>query len=313
VSVAIPSDSEIILRVQPVPLSGSLTGAVTDSTRRPVTGAAVSLMEARGNRALSITRTDALGMYRFPRMSAGYYAVRCAAEGYAQPRTGMATIEANKEARIDFRLEAGNQIRGIVVNQKAEPVIQAQVIYSVEDAQRGRFSVPQGMDRTAGRIYLADELQRATTSGVTTTDSEGRFQISGVPDAQYRLSVSHRDYISTVMRVKPSSQTQTVTLDSGLSVRGTVSDVRGAAVERFTVTFQSTTSRSERSYPFTTTDGHFEIHGLARDVYQVVLQASGRERYSGTLDLQGSIEVFVALDPGNGGRGAKPLNLQRVK
>jgi hypothetical protein len=92
-----------------------------------------------------------------------------------------------------------------------------------------------------------------------------------------------------------------------------VSDIQGAAVERFTLTFQSISSRNEKSYSFTTTDGHFEIRGLSRDAYQVVLQPTGRERYAGMLDLQTSTEVFAVLDPSSGGRGAKPLIFQKAR
>jgi hypothetical protein len=313
VNVTIPAGSEVVLRMRPVQPTGSLSGAVTDSARKPVAGAGISLTDPRNNRALSQIQTDARGMYRFPTMREGYYAVSCFADGYSQPRTGAVTISANKETRLDFSLESGSQIRGIVVNQKGEPVLQAQVMYVNEEMQWTRSSVPDGMDPIARRIYLTDQVQRARTSGVTSTDSEGRFQISGVPNSQYRIIVTQRDYLSLVTSLRPSGQLQTLTLDAGLSLRGTVSDVQGAAVDRFTLTFQSTSTRNEKSYSFTTTDGHFEIRGLARDVYQVLLQPAGRERYAGTLDLQTSTEVFVVLDPSSGTRGTKPLNFQRAR
>jgi len=312
-NVAIPAESEVIIRMKPVQPAGSLSGMVTDSARKPVAGAWISLTDPRNNRALSQIQTDARGWYRFPTMREGYYAVRCFADGYSQPRTGAVTISANKEARLDFSLELGSQIRGIVVNQKGEPVLQAQVMYVTEGMQWTGPSVPDGMDPIAKRIYMTDQVQRARTSGVTSTDSEGRFQISGVPDSQYRTIVTHRDYLSLVTSLRPSGQPQTLILDAGLSLRGTVSNVQGAAVDRFTLTFQSTSARNEKSYSFTTTDGHFEIRGLAGDVYQVLLQPAGRERYAGTLDLQTSTEVFIVLDPSGGGRGARPLNFQKAK
>jgi protocatechuate 3,4-dioxygenase beta subunit len=313
VNVTIPAASEAILRMRQVQPAGSLSGVVTDSSRKPVAGAAISLTDPRNNRALSQIQTDVQGMYRFPTMREGYYAVSCFAEGYSQPRTGAVTISADKETRLDFTLESGSQIRGVVVNQKNEPVLQAQVMYVNEEMQLARSPVPDGMDPMAQRIYMRDQMQRARTSGVTSTDSEGRFQISGVPDSQYRIIVTHRDYLSLVTSLRPSSQLQTLTLDGGLSLRGTVSNVQGAAVDRFTLTFQSTSSRNEKSYSFTSTDGHFEIRGLARDVYQVVLQPGGRERYSGMLDLQASTEIYVVLDPSSGGRGTKPLIFQKTR
>ena len=156
-------------------------------------------------------------------------------------------------------------------------------------------------------------MQRPRNLGFTTTDNEGRFQITGLPDGLYQVSVSHRDYQSLVAGLQPSSELQTLVLDPGLSLRGTVSDVRGAALTDFTLTFQSTSGRSEKSYSFTTTDGHFEIHGLARDSYRINLQAQGRGRFSGTLDLQSSSEIYVLLDAGRGGRGQGSMTLLKAK
>ena len=45
-------------------------------------------------------------------------------------------IYNGKEARLDFSLEAGLQIRGIVVSQKGDPVLQALVVYAAEDGPR---------------------------------------------------------------------------------------------------------------------------------------------------------------------------------
>jgi hypothetical protein len=68
----------------------------------------------------------------------------------------------------------------------------------------------------------------------------------------------------------------------------------------------------ERTYSFITTDGHFEIRGLARNTFQLLLQ-SGRERHSGAIELQSSAEVFISLGAGRGGRGTSPLNILRVR
>lgn len=314
VSVTVPNEGEIIVRMQPVPASGALAGTVTDAARKPVAGAAILLADARSNQDLALAKSDAQGLYRITGLKDGYYSVRCFAEGYSQSRTGLATIAAGKEARQDFSLESELQIRGIVVSQKGEPVLQAQVMVVVENMQRARPPMPDAQDPMARRAFMTSEIQRAGNPGIASTDSEGRFQISCALDTQYRLVVNHRDYISLSTRARPSAQPQTYTLDPGFSLRGTVSDAQGAAVERFSLTFQSTSSRNEKAYSFTTTDGHFEIRGLARDTYQVLLQASGRERYSGTLDLLTSAEVYITLDPSKGtGRGPRPLNIQRIR
>ncbi|MBZ5496657.1 MAG: carboxypeptidase-like regulatory domain-containing protein [Acidobacteriia bacterium] len=316
VAVTLPAESDVVIRMTATRITGSLAGIVTDTVRKPVAAARISLFDPNQGRLLSTVQTDTQGLYRFARMREGNYLVRCAADGFVDARTnqGIAAISANREARLDFSLEPGLQIRGVVVNQKEEPVVQAQVMCSPGSMQRGRQAGDPGAGRMA--IMMRDMVgdpQRGRGLEIATTDSEGRFQISGLTDTQYQVTVSHRDYQSLLTRVRPSNEPQKLVMDAGLSLRGTVSDVRGAAVERFTLTFQSTAGRSEKSYSFTTTDGHFEIRGLARDTYQVSLQTSGRGRFSGTLDLSASTEVFVVLDPANGGRGRSPLNFLKAR
>jgi len=314
-AITIPADNDISVRMTPARSTGSLAGTVTDSTRKPLAGARIALYDPSDGRLLAGALTDRQGLYKFAKTREGYYLVRCTAEGFSETRTnqGVVAVYAGKEARQDFSLEPGFQIRGLVVNQKEEPIAQAQVTYGAEDAQRSRIPSPESGDPLGARMNQRGGMQRTRNLGITTTDSEGRFQILGLPDAQYQISVTHRDYQSLVTSVRPSNEPQTLILDSGLSLRGTVSDARGAAVERFTLTFQSTNGRSEKSYNFTTTDGHFEVRGLARDTYQVSLQTQNRGRFSGALDLQASTEIFVIMDNSRGGRGQNSLNLLKAK
>ncbi len=290
VTVTIPAQGEVMVRMRPARASGALAGTVTDSARRPVAGARIALFDAADGRPLSRTQSDRQGMYRFARMREGYYVVRCSADGFAESRShqGAAAIYSGKEARLDFSLEAGLQIRGIVVSQKGDPVLQALVVYATEDGPRS--GPPQ----------------------VIATDPEGRFLISGLRDTQYLLTVSHRDFLDLAVRVRPSGQLQTLVLDPGLTLRGTVSDERGAAVERFALTFLSASSRYSKSCPLTTTDGRFEIRGLPRDSYLLRLQA-GNSSYAGPLDLQASTEIFISLDAPSGKRGMIPLNILKAR
>lgn len=313
VTVTVPSDGDVLIRMNPARTSGSLAGTVTDTTRNLVAGAKISVYDPSDGRLLSTVLTNQQGQYKFAKMRDAFYLVRCTADGFTETRTNQSVvaIPANRETRLDFSLDPGLQIRGIVVNQKEDPVVQAQVTYGVDDSQKGRSPAPESTDPGAGRMNPRGGMQRARNLGVTTTDNEGKFQILGLSDAQYQVSVSHRDYLSLVSSLRPSNLSQTLVLDEGLSLRGTVSDAKGAAVERFTLAFQSTSGRSEKACSFTTSDGHFEVRGLARDSYQVSLQTAGRGSFSGRLDLQTSTEIFVILEPGRGGRGQNPLNLMK--
>jgi 5-hydroxyisourate hydrolase-like protein (transthyretin family) len=288
--VTLPAESEVVIRMRPARTAGALSGTVTDSSRKPIAGARISLFDTSDGRALTRTQTDRPGTYKFAKMREGYYVVRCFADGFAETRSsqGAVMILANREARLDFNLEAGLQIRGVVVTQKGDPVLQATVFLIAEDGQR-----PQ-------------------SSQVATTDEQGRFQVSGLRDSQYLVTVQHRDFLDLATRIRPSNQVQTLTLDGGLSLTGTISDVRGAAVGKFVMTFLSASSRYSKSCPFTTTDGRFEVRGLPRDSYLIRLQA-GSNSYAGPLDLQSSTDVFISLDVPRGSRGMIPLNILKAK
>ena len=317
ISVAVPTDAEAVLRMKSVQAAGSLSGTVTDSARKPVAHALISLAD-QNNQTVSDTQTDPQGAFRFGKVREGYYLLRCSADGYSAASASQAVVvvSANRDTVADMSLEAGRQIQGQVVNQKGEPVIGAQVTCSLAEPNPVRTLTLAGSDPIARRMSLlaaAAEMQRGRSVGVTETDTEGRFQISGLSDAQVQLTISHRDYLDLVTRLRPSGQPLTLTLDSGLSLRGTISDSQGAAIEAFVLNFQSASVRSNKSYSFLTTDGHFEIDGLARDQYQVTLLSSDLPPYVGSLDIQSAAEVVVVLQPPRGGRGRNPLTFLKVK
>lgn len=195
-------------------------------------------------------------------------------------------------------MKAGKQIRGVVVNQKGEPVANAILSYRVGSMQRGGRNM-----RGDGVINIASQvissimgLPGSGMGGSITTDAKGVFQILGLMDGTYQVNVQHRDYLDFSAMLQPSSQPQTLTLDSALSLRGAASNLQGVAIEKFDLAFQSTTKGFSKTYSFTTSDGHFEVRGLMRDKYNVILRISNRESYMGTLDLQSSMQVFLMTE-----------------
>lgn len=315
-TISLPLDGDLVMRMSPSRSIGSLAGTVTDKGGKTLPGARVSLYEPGDGRLVSTTTSGRNGSFKFAKMRDGFYVVRCAADGFAETEAnqGAVRIYADRETRIDFSLDPGLQIRGIVLNNREEPVVQAQVTYNTEDASETRVPAAEDQNAWAGRRGSRGGAQRARNLSIATTDAEGRFQILGLPNtpAQYQVSVSHRDYQTLVAGLRPSDETQKLVMDPGLILRGSVSDNQGAAVERFMITFQSKSGRIEKTYSFTTSDGHFEIRGLARDNYQVSLQSQGRGRFSGSLDLQASAEIVVMLEGGRG-RGQSSLELIKTK
>lgn len=308
-SATTPIEEEIILRMKPSAASGSLFGTVSDTGLKPIAGAKLSLSEmAAGSRVSEIT-TDQKGEYRISRVREGPYLVNCTAEGFTQADNAlsMVLINSGKESRLDFSLRAGLQIRGIVINQRNEPVANASVQYRSMSMSRGRDMRGGGRsDNPRGGQPFAPSV------GSASTDAKGMFQILGLTEGSYQITIQHRDYLDFSAVLQTSTQPQTLTLDSALYVRGVVRTLQGASIERFSIYFESIsmTNRFSKSYDFSTSDGYFEVRGLPRDKYVVALTVKDNERYSGTLDLQSSMQVILMtgekpdrVDEFRGGRG----------
>jgi hypothetical protein len=296
VNARMPSEEEIILRMKPAIPAGSLGGLVKDSGLQPISGAKISIMDATGTRKASEVQTDQKGEYRLSRIREGSFLVQCAADGFSSDNyQATATISAGKETRLDFSMKTGKQIRGVVVNQKGEPVANATLSYRIGSIQRGgRNMRGDGVINFASQVISSIMgLPGSSMGGSVTTDAKGVFQIMGLMDGNYQVSVQHRDYLDFSAMLQPSSQPQTLTLDSALSLRGAASNLQGVAIEKFDLAFQSTTKGFSKTYSFTTSDGHFEVRGLTRDKYTIILRVSNRENYMGTLDLQSSMQVFL--------------------
>jgi uncharacterized GH25 family protein len=299
---SLTAGNEFTVRMTPALSGGSVVGGVTDDVQKPVPGAQIELYDTSNGRLTALVHTDRQGAYRFSHVHEGNYLVRCTAEGYADTLANQTEVKlvGDDEARADFSINHGLVLSGIVVNQKDEPVPNAEMYYSQtadQDAGGGRRD-PHSILRQPGRVV--------------TTDKEGRFHISGLIDAQGQLGVNHNEYIRIKTRLRPSKQEQKVILDSGVVLRGTVSDSRGAAVERFNLTLRAG-SGSVLSRSFITTDGHFEIHGLVKNSYQVMVRGTDRNEFIGAMELQDSTEINILLDSVPGGRGQSTLHILKSK
>ncbi len=291
-SATMPVEEEIILRMKPSAATGSLVGTVNDTMSRPIAGAKISLTYPPNTSDLTEVLTDSKGEYRIPRVREGIYITRCTADDFSKAdnnNQAIIAISSGKESRLDFNLKTGLQIRGAVLNQKNEPVANAQVTYMLMNLSRGRGMRSDRTNDPRGGQSLSSQGESVST------DEKGMFQIDGLSEGSYQINIQQRDYLDFSTVLQPSTQLQTLTLDSSLSVRGAARNIQGASIERFSLSFQSMTGRYSKSSSFTTSDGYFEIRGLPRDKYTLTLKVSDRENenYSGTLDLQTSMQVFL--------------------
>ena len=94
---------------------GSVEGAVTDESGKPLPGAEVSSLFRLGRESLT-AKTDEKGYYVFHEIPRGSYFVRAKAKGFMSDGQTVNVIEG-KSAVADYKLKSGNlSISGKVVN-----------------------------------------------------------------------------------------------------------------------------------------------------------------------------------------------------
>ena len=91
----------------------TITGDVTDADRKPIAGAAVTLVQRETNKRRA-TVTDAAGEFRFTLLDAGTYRLEAEAAGYRHLARDL-EIDLNQEVRIDVPLLAGKSNEQVTV------------------------------------------------------------------------------------------------------------------------------------------------------------------------------------------------------
>lgn len=103
-------------------VTGGITGTVTDQSGAAIPGASVTATdEARGT--VWPTTTNSAGVYNFPRLPAGTYAVKATAQGFATATKPAFELQMNQVARIDIQLKIGQTSTTVEVTG-APPLLQ---------------------------------------------------------------------------------------------------------------------------------------------------------------------------------------------
>jgi uncharacterized GH25 family protein len=192
----------------------TVTGTVRDASNRPVP-AAVIFAQTENDGERSAVADDA-GNYRLLHLPAGevYLAPENAGELVFAPASE--TLRASTAARADFTATLASFLRGVVVNEKKEPVGGALVV-----ALPAQLPMP----------LLYGQLQAAQLATVR-SGAGGRFKLPVAARFEGRLQALHPRYALGVAevtreRVQPLVM---ITLSDGIEVRGRVVDKDGKPV-----------------------------------------------------------------------------------
>lgn len=156
-----------------------------DSNENPYAGVTVNLLDSAGN-VVATTTTDANGGYSFSKLPAGDYRVKVDTtgtlkgldqtedpDGVADSTSGTISLNnANRtQSGVNFGYIENNSISGTIFRDEARN--------GVKDSSDPRFP--------SVKVTLLDENGNVVET--TTTDSNGAYKFSHLPDGKYRVKV----------------------------------------------------------------------------------------------------------------------------
>ncbi len=269
--------------------AGRIFGSVTDAEGRPAAGAIVQFDAAQDDGPVftnPVSRRDPAvpvfedGTYVVTGLKPGKYSVVARTGDTTLVSTPVSrartvVIEAGVDATgVDFRLEAGGRIRGVVLDSDGAPIGRAECRVAIEDI------VEESVSGNVDLAMLAEEKE-------VRSDAAGKFEIRGVPFGEaFRATADVRGHpraaseIVTLTEEEPDADVRIV-VEPGFAISGRVIDANGALAEGVHVSTGPTredflnvdlaaTSRSDR----TDQNGEFHLEGLPSGAH--TLKASRR-------------------------------------
>lgn len=242
-----------------------LTGTVVDSDGVPVREAEVAVYDLNVSSldprmtAERIAQSNADGTFVVEHLKPGLKRIMVRKSGYATDgRNGFNLAKAEGQKGLNFVLGKGFTIRGMVKDRRSgDPIEGALVnarVVSMVSAQRNRPTIPGnnpdrgGRDERRGAVNNRRPLNNSVGSArsfhveTVATDVDGRFELSGLLDARYVLSVTATGY--QIANGKPANaRDEGVVIEMAPSPRimgRVVDDETGEPVSVFTVATAAT-------------------------------------------------------------------------
>jgi len=200
-------------------VGGMISGTVTDTDLNPLEGVNVEACLAPALDSCEYGNTGADGTYQITGLAGGNYAVRTSSDSYVdeyyndKPSWDVAeadlvnVVEGEETQNIDFGLDAGGTISGIVTDSNGDPIENVQV-----------------------EACLAPAFDFCEQDN---TGADGTYQITGLAGGNYVVRTYSDDYADEYYNDKPSSGEadlvnvvegeKTPNIDFTLGIPGTIS------------------------------------------------------------------------------------------
>lgn len=243
----------------------------------------------------------------------GEYWIRVRAPGF-MPHEGRFWV-TKEGGTLDIHLKRGASIEGEVLDEANNPIRGARVRAVIETENGGHYDLNNGVFEVFHRLARPDGTPFWWPTSSYSTDRNGHFEISGVPEGDVTLVVSHQGHapaMSRPLKVQHDEQYHgiRVVLSEGYALRGRVEDEKGGPLSGASVSvapsmlpawisgqnaltdrsgafaFNDLPNRvkiSVRHPDYGMTSEELQLSPNGKDNHIIRLQTSGHRQYSGRV------------------------------
>lgn len=169
----------------------------------------------------------------------GEYWIRVRAPGF-MPHEGRFWV-TKEGGELEIALKRGATIAGEVVDQANNPIARAKLRAVVETESEGSYDLNKGIFERFHRLARPDGTPFWWPTSRYTTNQQGAFEISGIPEGKVTLVAQKKGYsiaMSRPLQVQHDERYQgiRIVLEEGRALRGRVEDNKGGALSGASVT-----------------------------------------------------------------------------
>ena len=157
-------------------VTGSITGAVTDSSGAVIPNAHVTATNT-GTGVKTEAQTNGSGAYTIRFLPIGPYTVSVTAPGFSTQTVPQFNLEINQTAKFNLQLNAGSVTANVQVSAEAAPILNTNddTLSSTFTANTIKNFPLNGLDFSAITLYVPGSVSTAGTSGTTSIERSTYF------------------------------------------------------------------------------------------------------------------------------------------
>ncbi len=260
---------------------GTVTGIVTDRNKMPIPGAEVRFdshaFPGDPSPSNMVVHSAANGTFRVDNCPPGGAGLTVSRAGFVKQGRGVTIRDSQHNDNVNFELENGQIIAGVVEDLEGNPI--------------------------AGAKVKATGINGAAGSEEDTTDKKGQFELTNLGQGDFRLDATFKittpegeqSYHFINPKIHSGTVHASIDCDLGNTTSGKVKGERGKGISNFTVSIASKTdAKFKQEFVFNLARGlkdaagYFRLSKMPRGLYKLTVTADGYEPH---------VEEEIAIGP----------------